>query len=76
MVTTVELSPDALSGVRVMLVHRWPRGVYLDPYQLTSLSDQSDWQVGMSLYLEINITNHIHVHYVLIIYALTSVRYY
>lgn len=48
-VTTVELSPDALSGVRVMLVHRWPRGVYLDPYQLTSLSVQSDWQVGMSL---------------------------
>lgn len=47
-VTTVKLSPDDVSGVRVMLLHRWPSSVYLDPYQLTSLSDQSDWQVGMS----------------------------
>lgn len=47
-VTTVELSPDVVSGVRVMLLYRWPRGVYLDPYQLSSLRDKSDWQVGKS----------------------------
>lgn len=47
-VTTVKLSPDVVSGVRVMLLHRWPSSVYLDPYQLTSLGDQSEWQVGMS----------------------------
>lgn len=48
-VTTVELSPDVPRGIRVLLVHRWPRGVYIDPYQLASLSDQSDWQVRPTL---------------------------
>lgn len=60
-VTTVELSPDVLSGVRVLLVHRWPRGVYLDPYQLASLSDESDWQVRRVTLPKINIINHIHL---------------
>ncbi|KAM9848568.1 phosphatidylinositol-glycan biosynthesis class X protein [Aulostomus maculatus] len=39
-VTTVELSPDVLSGVRVLLVYRWPRGIFVDPYQLAVLSKQ------------------------------------
>ncbi|XP_034036360.1 phosphatidylinositol-glycan biosynthesis class X protein [Thalassophryne amazonica] len=43
--TTVDLSPYALSGPRVLLIHRWPRGLYVDPYQLASLSDQSEWRV-------------------------------
>lgn len=44
--TTVKLSPDVIGEVRVLLIHRWPRGVYVDPYQLASLSHHSDWQVS------------------------------
>lgn len=36
---------DAPSGVEIMLLHRWPSSVYVDPYQLESLRGQSDWQV-------------------------------
>uniref|UniRef100_A0A3Q3VYP1 Phosphatidylinositol-glycan biosynthesis class X protein n=1 Tax=Mola mola TaxID=94237 RepID=A0A3Q3VYP1_MOLML len=57
-VTTVELSLDALSGVRVMLVHRWPRGVYLDPYQLASLSDHSDWQILLDSAIDLEVPAH------------------
>lgn len=83
-ITTVELNPDVFSGLRVLLVHRWPRGVYLDPYQLASLSGQTDWQVSLTwqthfTLVEINITNCIRLHYACINYCIcvfTSVRYY
>ncbi|TKS75057.1 Phosphatidylinositol-glycan biosynthesis class X protein [Collichthys lucidus] len=57
-VTTVELSPDVLSGVRVLLVHRWPRGVYLDPYQLASLSDESDWRILLDSAIDLELPAH------------------
>ncbi|TMS20382.1 Phosphatidylinositol-glycan biosynthesis class X protein [Larimichthys crocea] len=57
-VTTVELSPDVLSGVRVLLVHRWPRGVYLDPYQLASLSVESDWQILLDSAIDLELPAH------------------
>lgn len=43
--TTVTFGYDAPSGIRIMLLHRWPSSVYVDPYQLESLRGQSDWQV-------------------------------
>ncbi|XP_074492146.1 phosphatidylinositol-glycan biosynthesis class X protein [Sebastes fasciatus] len=58
MVTTVELSPDVLSGVRVLLVHRWPRGIYVDPYQLASLSDHSDWQILLDSAIDLEVPAH------------------
>ncbi|XP_040897076.1 phosphatidylinositol-glycan biosynthesis class X protein [Toxotes jaculatrix] len=57
-ITTVELSPDVLSGVRVLLVYRWPRGVYVDPYQLASLRDQSDWQILLDSAIDLEIPAH------------------
>lgn len=57
-VTTVELSPDVPSGVRVLLVYRWPRGVYLDPYQLASLSNQSDWQILLDSAIDLEVPAH------------------
>lgn len=48
-VTSVEFSPDGLSGARVLLVHRWPRGVYVDPFQVAALSGHNDWQVWLTL---------------------------
>ncbi|XP_070688668.1 phosphatidylinositol-glycan biosynthesis class X protein isoform X2 [Pempheris klunzingeri] len=57
-VTTVELSPNVLSGVRVLLVYRWPRGVFVDPYQLTSLSDQSDWQIFVDSSIDLEVPAH------------------
>uniref|UniRef100_A0AAX7TE87 Phosphatidylinositol-glycan biosynthesis class X protein n=1 Tax=Astatotilapia calliptera TaxID=8154 RepID=A0AAX7TE87_ASTCA len=43
--TTVEFRSKELSSVKVLLIHRWPRDVYVDPYQLASLSDQNNWKV-------------------------------
>lgn len=43
--TTVEFRSKELCGVKVLLIHRWPRDVYVDPYQLASLSDQNKWKV-------------------------------
>ncbi|XP_056235199.1 phosphatidylinositol-glycan biosynthesis class X protein [Seriola aureovittata] len=58
LITTVDLSPDVLSGVRVLLVHRWPRGVYIDPYQLASLRDQSDWQILLDSAIDLEVPAH------------------
>ncbi|KAM3619110.1 uncharacterized protein V6R79_003163 [Siganus canaliculatus] len=58
LITTVELSPDVLSGIRVLLVHRWPRGVYLDPYQLASLNDHSNWQILLDSAIDLEVPAH------------------
>ncbi|KAM7410339.1 hypothetical protein PAMA_001670 [Pampus argenteus] len=57
-VNTVELSPDVLSGVRVLLVHRWPNGIYIDPYQLASLRDHSDWQILLDSAIDLEVPAH------------------
>lgn len=44
----VEHRPEVLRGVSMLMVYRWPRGVYVDPYELASLRDQSDWQVTVT----------------------------
>lgn len=68
MVTTVELSPDVLSEVRVLLLHRWPRGVYIDPYQLASLSDQSDWQILLDSAIDLEVPAHMTAGFVTYVY--------
>ncbi|XP_017284331.1 phosphatidylinositol-glycan biosynthesis class X protein [Kryptolebias marmoratus] len=55
---TVELRPDVLSGVSVLLVSRWPSGVYVDPYQLASLRDQSDWQILLDSAIDLEAPAH------------------
>ncbi|XP_076009279.1 phosphatidylinositol-glycan biosynthesis class X protein [Genypterus blacodes] len=45
LITNIQISPDVLNDVRLLLVHQWPRGIYVDPYQLASLSDHSDWEI-------------------------------
>lgn len=67
-VTTVELSPNVLSGVRVLLVHRWPSGVYVDPYQLASLSDQSDWQILLDSAIDLEVPAHKTVGFITYVY--------
>ncbi|XP_056271557.1 phosphatidylinositol-glycan biosynthesis class X protein [Pseudoliparis swirei] len=52
------LSPSVLSGVRVVLVQRWPRGVYVDPYQLASLSEQSNWQILIDSAIDLEVPAH------------------
>ncbi|XP_026160568.1 phosphatidylinositol-glycan biosynthesis class X protein [Mastacembelus armatus] len=56
--TTVELSPAGVSEVRVLLIHRWPRGVFVDPYQLTFLSNQSDWLVLLDSAIDLEVPAH------------------
>lgn len=57
-ITSVEFKPDVLTDVRVLLVHRWPRGVYVDPYQLASLSDQSDWKILLDSAIDLELPAH------------------
>ncbi|XP_059196922.1 phosphatidylinositol-glycan biosynthesis class X protein [Centropristis striata] len=58
LVTSVQLSPDVLSGLRVLLVHQWPRGVYVDPYQLASLRQQMDWQILLDSAIDLELPAH------------------
>ncbi|XP_028260007.1 phosphatidylinositol-glycan biosynthesis class X protein [Parambassis ranga] len=57
-ITTVELRPDVLDGVRVLLVYKWPRGVYVDPYQLASLSNRSNWQILVDSAIDLELPAH------------------
>ncbi|XP_034003275.1 phosphatidylinositol-glycan biosynthesis class X protein [Trematomus bernacchii] len=66
--TTVELSPDVHSGVRVLLLHRWPRGVYVDPYQLASLSDLSDWKIILDSTIDLEGPAHKTTGFVTFVY--------
>lgn len=67
-VTTVELSPDVSRGVRVLLVHTWPRGVYVDPYQLASLSEQSNWQILLDSAIDLELPAHKTAGFVTYVY--------
>ncbi|XP_072246020.1 phosphatidylinositol-glycan biosynthesis class X protein [Leuresthes tenuis] len=57
-ITTVELRPDVLGSIRVLLLYRWPSGVYVDPYQLASLSSQRDWQVLLDSSVDLELPAH------------------
>ncbi|CAN9500655.1 unnamed protein product [Ophioblennius macclurei] len=57
-VTTVQLSPGAMSFVKVLLVHRWPRGVYVDPFQIASLSERHKWQILLDSGIDLEVPAH------------------
>ncbi|XP_077440403.1 phosphatidylinositol-glycan biosynthesis class X protein [Vanacampus margaritifer] len=56
--TTVELQPGAFRDVRVLLLHTWPSGVYVDPYQLAFLSDTVDWQILVDSAIDLEVPAH------------------
>nr|XP_040025902.1 phosphatidylinositol-glycan biosynthesis class X protein isoform X1 [Gasterosteus aculeatus aculeatus] len=58
LLTTVELRPDVPSGLGVLLIHRWPRGVYVDPFQLATLSQQSHWQMSLDSAVDLEAAAH------------------
>lgn len=58
LVTTVQLQLDGLTHVKVLLIHNWPRGVYIDPYQLASLSDQHNWQILLDSTIDLEAPAH------------------
>ncbi|XP_029905908.1 phosphatidylinositol-glycan biosynthesis class X protein isoform X2 [Myripristis murdjan] len=57
-VTTVEFSPDGPSDLQALVVHKWPRGIYVDPYQLASLSEHTDWQVLLDSAIDLEVPAH------------------
>ncbi|XP_061594023.1 phosphatidylinositol-glycan biosynthesis class X protein [Cololabis saira] len=57
-ITTVEPKPGSLGDVRVLLVYRWTSGVYVDPYQVASLRDQSDWQILLDSGIDLEAPAH------------------
>ncbi|XP_028300912.1 phosphatidylinositol-glycan biosynthesis class X protein isoform X2 [Gouania willdenowi] len=38
--------------------HRWPRGVYVDPFQLASMSAQRDWQILLDSAIDLELPAH------------------
>lgn len=58
LVISVELIHDDLRGVQALLVYSWPRGVYIDPYQLLSLSDHRDWQALIDSAIDLELPAH------------------
>lgn len=58
MVTTVDLKPGGMSFVKVLLVHKWPSGVYIDPFQLASLSGQHQWQILLDSAIDLEVPAH------------------
>lgn len=66
--TTVELKPGAASFVKVLLVHRWPRGVYSDPFQLASLSGQLKWQILQDSSIDLEAPAHKTSGFVIYVY--------
>ncbi|KAF7659101.1 hypothetical protein LDENG_00003250 [Lucifuga dentata] len=67
-ITTTEVSPDLLNDLRVLLVHQWPRGIYVDPYQLASLSEHSDWQILIGSAIDLEISAHKTSGFVTLVY--------
>ncbi|CAL8395273.1 unnamed protein product [Boreogadus saida] len=59
MVTTVKFSPDVPNVLNVLLVHKLPRGIYVDPYQLATLND-SDSHLQILLDSPINLEAPAH----------------
>ncbi|KAM8875429.1 phosphatidylinositol-glycan biosynthesis class X protein isoform 2-T2 [Spinachia spinachia] len=58
LLTSVELSPGVPRGLGVLLLHRWPRGVYVDPFQLASLGEQRDWQIALDSAVDLEAAAH------------------
>ncbi|XP_029938855.1 phosphatidylinositol-glycan biosynthesis class X protein [Salarias fasciatus] len=58
LVTTVDLRPGAISSVKVLLVHRWPRSVYIDPFQIASLSEQLKLQILLDSAIDLEVPAH------------------
>uniref|UniRef100_A0A1A8NT77 Phosphatidylinositol-glycan biosynthesis class X protein n=2 Tax=Nothobranchius TaxID=28779 RepID=A0A1A8NT77_9TELE len=56
--TTVELRPNVLHDISVLLLYRWPNGVYVDPYQLASLSAHNDWQILLDSSIDLEVPAH------------------
>ncbi|XP_051929161.1 phosphatidylinositol-glycan biosynthesis class X protein [Hippocampus zosterae] len=57
--TTVELQlGSAFKDVRLLLLHTWPSGVYVDPYQLAFLSDAVDWQILVDSAIDLEVPAH------------------
>ncbi|XP_026201187.1 phosphatidylinositol-glycan biosynthesis class X protein [Anabas testudineus] len=67
--TTVELSPDVIHEVRVLLIHRCPSGVYVDPYQLASLSHKRDWQILLDSAIDLEVPAHKTSGFVAYVYS-------
>ncbi|KAM4629040.1 phosphatidylinositol-glycan biosynthesis class X protein [Polymixia lowei] len=68
LVNTVQFSPDVPGDLKVLLVHRWPSGIYVDPYQLASLNDHSDLQILLDYTIDLEVPAHKTVGFVALVY--------
>lgn len=56
--TTVEIRHGPLSGASLLLVYRWPNGVFVDPYQLASLTNQTNWEFLLDSAIDLEVPAH------------------
>nr|XP_061834166.1 phosphatidylinositol-glycan biosynthesis class X protein [Nerophis lumbriciformis] len=72
--TTVELHHDAFKDIRVLLLYKWPRGVYVDPYQLSFLAEKVDWQILVDSAIDLEVPAHQASGFVTYVYPALSER--
>ncbi|XP_049581543.1 phosphatidylinositol-glycan biosynthesis class X protein [Syngnathus scovelli] len=71
--TTIELQPGgAFEDVRVLLLHAWPSGVYVDPYQLALLGDAVNWQILVDSAIDLEMPAHKTLGFVTYVYPAFS----
>ncbi|XP_008305360.1 phosphatidylinositol-glycan biosynthesis class X protein isoform X2 [Cynoglossus semilaevis] len=57
-ITTVQLGSIVPSSIRISLVYQWPKGVFIDPYQVTSQKEHSNWQILIDSAIDLEVPAH------------------
>ncbi|XP_010870164.2 phosphatidylinositol-glycan biosynthesis class X protein [Esox lucius] len=70
LVTTIGFSPGSLDGLEALLVYRLPSGIYIDPYQLASLKEDTGLQVLLSSPVDLEAPAHLSKKVTIFVYPL------
>ncbi|KAK7889570.1 hypothetical protein WMY93_025130 [Mugilogobius chulae] len=57
LVTTVQFKNIGLFD-KILLVHTWPKDIYVDPFQLASLGDQRNWEMLLDSTIDLEMPAH------------------
>ncbi|KAJ3599327.1 hypothetical protein NHX12_033290 [Muraenolepis orangiensis] len=70
LVTTVKFSPAVPDVLNLLLVHKLPSGIYVDPYQLASLSGDSHLQILLDSAIDLEAPAHRTRGFAALVFAL------
>ncbi|KAM9831344.1 phosphatidylinositol-glycan biosynthesis class X protein [Neosynchiropus ocellatus] len=66
--TIVRFPSDIYPGFKVLLVYRWPSGIYVDPYQLSTLNEQNNWQILLDSPVDLEAPAHLTTGFITHVY--------